>query len=143
MDVSSEYIKLCAKAEEIQKLKPSGADEHDYFYCKVHGFGCDLGNATWLPRQDQLQAMMFQYWNFTERLIHEFSRWIDSTKIASYTNPSMEQLWLAYVMSEKYGKIWNGEGWIKEDSYPLGITIVDSEGEHFRFKVVDNKKGGG
>jgi len=22
---------------------------------------------------------------------------------------TMEQLWLAFVMSEKYGKIWNGE----------------------------------
>jgi hypothetical protein len=26
---------------------------------------------------------------------------------------SSEQLWLAFVMEEKYGKIWNGEGWVK------------------------------
>ena len=24
---------------------------------------------------------------------------------------SMEQLWLAFVMSEKYNKIWNGKEW--------------------------------
>lgn len=26
---------------------------------------------------------------------------------------SMEQLWLAFVMKEKYGKIWDGEDWVK------------------------------
>lgn len=26
---------------------------------------------------------------------------------------SYEQLWLAFVMKEKYGKAWNGEEWIK------------------------------
>ena len=25
---------------------------------------------------------------------------------------SMEQLWLAFVMKEKYGKVWNGEEWV-------------------------------
>ena len=24
---------------------------------------------------------------------------------------SMEQLWLAFVMKKKYGKVWNGEEW--------------------------------
>ena len=28
-------------------------------------------------------------------------------------NYSMEQLWLAFVMKDKYKKVWNGEDWIK------------------------------
>ncbi len=27
---------------------------------------------------------------------------------------SMEQLWLAFVMKEKYNKVWDGEEWINE-----------------------------
>jgi hypothetical protein len=26
---------------------------------------------------------------------------------------SYERLWLMFVMHEKYGKIWNGEEWVK------------------------------
>lgn len=33
--------------------------------------------------------------------------------ICSYF-PSMEQLWLAFVMKEKYNKVWNGNDWVKE-----------------------------
>jgi len=33
----------------------------------------------------------------------------------TYTNDftSMEQLWLAFVMNEKYNKVWNGKDWMK------------------------------
>ena len=27
---------------------------------------------------------------------------------------SFEQLWLVFVMKEKYGKTWNGQDWVKE-----------------------------
>ena len=27
---------------------------------------------------------------------------------------TQEQLWLAFIMKEKYNKVWNGEDWIKE-----------------------------
>ncbi len=33
--------------------------------------------------------------------------------IAQFT--SMEQLWLAFVMKEKYGKVWDGGEWVKAD----------------------------
>ena len=29
-----------------------------------------------------------------------------------YPSASMEQLWLAFVMKEKYNKTWNGESWV-------------------------------
>ena len=29
----------------------------------------------------------------------------------AYNFPLMEQLWLAFVMKEKFGKVWNGEDW--------------------------------
>jgi hypothetical protein len=30
-----------------------------------------------------------------------------------YDEASPEQLWLAFVMKEKYNKVWNGEDWVK------------------------------
>lgn len=71
--------------------------------------------AIWIPRQDQLQGMI----DWEDRgsyilsmmcfQIDEFyntcGKWVqeDST--------SMEQLWLAFVMKEKFNKIWNGKDW--------------------------------
>ena len=34
---------------------------------------------------------------------------------APISNPSMEQLWMAFYMKEKYNKVWNGEKWITKD----------------------------
>ncbi len=114
MDTSETNIKKCEKAEEIQKLRPSGADEHDYFWCPVHGFGCDLDKAIWLPRQDQLQEMVnsdgVNKYNppaMLDRLL-EFAREYD---VGFTVGSSMEQLWLAFVMREKYNKTWSGEEW--------------------------------
>jgi hypothetical protein len=108
MDISSDYIKMCEGAEEIQELS-----------CRVGGFFLEypdsdiLIDATgsvyyadgatlqttkhpkwdaiiWLPRQDQLQEMLPDCNIFK----------------------SMEQLWLARVMSKRFLKIWNGDKWI-------------------------------
>jgi len=32
-----------------------------------------------------------------------------------YNKESMEQLWLAFVIHEKYGKKWDGNDWITSD----------------------------
>ena len=68
----------------------------------------------WLPRQDQLQNMIEGNLNhlilsfqdfYMENCV--FDQKFDADKI------SMEQLWLAFVMKEKYSKIWNGTDWIE------------------------------
>ena len=98
----------------------------------------DIGTRQiWLPRQDQLQEMVAG--EPYETMLHggisiqeksdfisnlpgilffaydwEFS---ESSLLLTYKQPfqSMEQLWLAFVMKEKHGKVWDGEGWIKEE----------------------------
>lgn len=67
----------------------------------------------WLPRQDQSQDMVgysvgtlvvaFREWCETARPVH--------ADMKSQINLTMEQLWLAFVMKEKYNKVWNGEDW--------------------------------
>lgn len=66
----------------------------------------------WLPRQDQLQEMLDYPHN--DELIDQFHDWLDQpTEIDSTGNPvifiSLEQLWFAFVMWEKYGKQWDDE----------------------------------
>jgi hypothetical protein len=132
MDVSKEFILMCDKAVEVQReWKPA---EGDYYYDRRSAnvflnYTFRSGKITvkyyewfWLPRQDQLQGMIdlptairklntfinfCNTWENTDCFRYE--------KTKQRYSPSMEQLWLAFVMSERYGKIWNGTNWIKED----------------------------
>lgn len=137
MDTEKEYIKMCEKAEEIQK-KVWRAKDGDYCvgndYEKwdaplVHALSDDeelLGfkkniqrikkyvtdnGLIWLPRQDQLQNMVYSSLS-SWQLVQTFWNWL-WTKESASTKLSMEQLWLAFVMREKHGKIWTGEEWKK------------------------------
>lgn len=140
MDKSETYIKMCEKAEEIQGRRPF---KDDYYcesregiieYKNVSYVSGD--KCIWLPRQDQLQEIYISWRNETRldgyalldniELGEEFGDWLKSyteqepyswlnkpTDIRGWVAPSMEQLWLAFVMKEKYNKIWNGEDWVK------------------------------
>jgi len=148
MDTTETYIKMCEKAEEIQKdwyadcgdyirltkpdkrvvliiehpaksiVKPNwlmrvvfpkcSGDNTDYKYIK---------GGIWLPRQDQLQEMVLDYWWGNEQpqnnisvMLQKFWWWLND---ACPNFQSMEQLWLAYVMKEKHNKTWNGKEWVK------------------------------
>jgi len=83
----------------------------------------DWETFIWLPTQDQLQEMVrnieTETWTFKDNktLIAQFSHWcwqqqpilkIQNTKAYK----SMEQFWLAFVMKEKYGKVWNRKEWV-------------------------------
>ena len=47
-------------------------------------------------------------------LLHGLLRFAPSfTTQAQYTTFSMEQLWLAFVMKDKYDKTWDGKEWKK------------------------------
>ena len=74
-------------------------------------------HCVWLPRQDQLQEMVLKKdfngiplspadWlqDFRVKVMHvEYSYYCKFG--------SLEQVWLAFVMKEKYGKVWNGDDW--------------------------------
>lgn len=135
MDTSETYIKMCVKAEEIQKLwNPADGDFcwHDddgaeylgnvEFPATVAVVHIATGNSKnywhnwlWLPRQDQLQEMLpYQVGvakdNFWSAL-DDIHKWGFEQKFLDFIPLSTEQLWLTFVMKEKFGKIWDGENW--------------------------------
>lgn len=63
----------------------------------------------WLPRQDQLQEMVssdyWVCWNGLHEYVHRMMYPLGLT--------SMEQLWLAFVMKEKYEKVWQNGEWVE------------------------------
>ncbi len=86
----------------------------------------------WLPSQDELQEMVFGQPSSTQvqglTIPHETewqdtlpklmmfaynlnTEWNTVTFSSRVEYNSMEQLWLAFVMKEKYAKVWNGEKW--------------------------------
>ena len=127
MDTSETYIKMCEKAEEIQKIRVESEywEEGDWLFRsgKVLACGWNAGyfegwlwpqkGDIWLPRQDDLQEMvkpleLYAFYHWVYRADQRDGDYLpDCNKV--YT--SMEQLWLAFVMSEKYNKVWNGEEW--------------------------------
>jgi len=83
--------------------------------------------CTWLPRQDQLQEMIIERAKCSPckdvALAYMFHNWMieeDGCSFgfgkAVFPNPSMEQLWLCFVMKENFQKVWNGEEWESESS---------------------------
>ena len=122
------YIKMCEKAKKIQKLRKKW--QWGDFYCetpiellnkgKLPSISLALSidnkryeNETWLPNQDQLQEMLGSYERIIDILYdHDDYGFPLCNRYDDFT--SMEQLWLAFVMKEKYNKIWNGKDWIKE-----------------------------
>ena len=135
MDTSEQYIKMCEKAEEIQALweaprkqdwcAPRGVSHPDYFGVDIYnsfvfGTGPNIKEqAIWLPRQDQLQEMV-GYKGLPYLLTQAFERSVNGGATSYIWGngkhfTSMEQLWLAFVMGERYHKVWNGITWKKLD----------------------------
>ncbi len=134
MDESKKYIKMCHNPD-IQKLwkLEDGDCFADVFVDGVYGRTYISGilklhysdTHVWLPYQDQLQRMLnlelHAHWT-KEGLVDIFRNYYyeeeDSHAINDYMKQftSMEQLWLAIVMSVNFHKKWddNKEEWIKE-----------------------------
>ena len=66
----------------------------------------------WLPSQGQLQDMVCNDMGLQTicSLTEEFSKSEFAHGIT--ISGSMEQLWLAFVMKEKFNKVWDGEKWL-------------------------------
>ncbi len=110
---------------------------YKYDYVNIHTgvrFLGDLledGFVVWY--QDQLQEMIavkhglkdWFCWVCTMSNFNSFCNWYIESEADSewkcykekreYKMPSMEQLWLAFVMKEKYNKTWNGTDWKIDD----------------------------
>jgi len=101
---------------------------HQYI-CIRDGY---LMHCVWLPTQEQLQEMMRDLANkrffdnfpkhyipqegeyvFPVYLLWWFSQWVVFQKRSETKEHSFNELWLAFVMYEKYHKIWDGKTWIK------------------------------
>lgn len=127
MDKSSLYIKMCESAKVIQKQwKPEFGD---FFVSMSLGLTSpcqpivsDLEKkvaylktikAVWLTRQDQLQEMVIENYAMPWDLAIAFSNVLMGEN-ASYFEKfdSMEKLWLAFVMLEKYKKKWKDGEWV-------------------------------
>jgi hypothetical protein len=108
---------VCSPAASIVQVVDSyiGAqDSEDYKNESEHL----KKNSFWLPQQGQLQKIVEP----DDAKIHSImtkvieSQYFEFTKGDYVAAPrkfySMEQMWLAYIMKEKYGKTWNEEDWI-------------------------------
>lgn len=84
-------------------------------------------NAFWLPRQDQLQNMIepdvSKVCLLFNQVLSEQYYYPKNTRVESPSVfYSMEQLWLAYVMKEKFSRVWNEEKWLSENEWPISPT---------------------
>lgn len=156
MDTSEDYIKMCEKAEEIQRHF-SDVDNriekaipyHQYsgqgYTSKLYAYGYEWEVAehtsiawgedypseevdvVWLPQQDQLQEMLqtthlinpFNLIGFLYNILNEDKTCPEEVPCEECIKESlywcsfktMEQLWLAFVMKEKYDKEWSEDKW--------------------------------
>ena len=127
MDTTPEYIKQCKGAFTCIGFIDAGEltnlffDDDSYW----HGFSPDGRNDKplgQLYRQDQLQEIWRrEYLKRPSKYgwFGEFCNFIGDVYSdydlmnADEVFESMEQLWLAFVMKELYGKVWNGEEWVR------------------------------
>ena len=136
MDTSPEYVRMCQKATEIQKVWNTN-DNSNYIaeildnYALLNIYMGHILNSSirilkannqgenyvWLPRQDQLQDIFDT--DFFGQL-QFFSDCFESGNTLRQelfgTTKSWEQIWLSYVMFMKYNKVWNGGDWVRMNS---------------------------
>ena len=71
-----------------------------------------LSMYIWLPTQDQIQEMM----KFGSDIPIKWHIWLSDItgQLTDYYErfTSMEQLWLAFYLKEKYNKFWDGQDWV-------------------------------
>ena len=142
MDNTKIFILQCEKAVEIQAIKNIGKNPHIGDYVFLKGWECshiiigldefyddetwkvklndsfyeDAKELTWIPTQSDLQGMddTDRGWLTLSEDFYIFCK--DHYSMDDkYWLTSMEQLWLAFVMLEKYNKIWDGKNWIHQN----------------------------
>lgn len=142
VDKSSRYIDMCKGAREIQDTwnHQTGdifatEDGEVLFWVPgkygapeiKKGFGVTrtdkvvtLARYTWLPRYSQLieAAQDNSGANFRD-VTFDFYTWLDTPYAPDAAHrpkelfTTNEQVWLAYIMQKRHGKVWTGTGWEK------------------------------
>jgi len=120
MDTSETYIKMrLAAIPDLGMGKPPElVPNTEVTWLTQFVFVDRMGNLYYsdkeqtcqLERQDQLQEMVSEDWNYLLFLMDEFLTDVEGTVDLDYV-ASMEQLWLGFVMKELHGKVWAGEKW--------------------------------
>ncbi len=142
MDMTDRYIKMCKEAFELQQVMFNKwrLDSEAFFAYRFVYDDCIMEDIAvylyienkwktrtksdgeyliWLPRQDELQEMLFRnfkkdsvYIDVVLRSIWSFWEEIDAYKCAEIA--SIEQLWLWFIMNKIYNKVWDdiSEAWI-------------------------------
>ena len=140
MDKSKSYIHMCHAAEEIQGLwQPVYgdfyADAKGQIRCWISrntatvrfkkGYGIWVDNSiihlskyTWLPRQDQLIEMAQVPGRRYENIVQDFFDWSkraygNDARSSSRLFKTMEKIWLAFVMQQKFNRLWDCHTWVK------------------------------
>ncbi len=135
-DTTEIYVKMCDRPE-VQDQFPTiqfgdavacrGVSVHDVVRWRgLDGwdevFDIDRNLYIVIPRQDQIQGWLEDYFAGIHNLLQNFGLWI-SANYSPVDTPfwasqeylkkfsSAEQLWLAFYMHEKHGLTWTGERW--------------------------------
>jgi hypothetical protein len=138
MDNGARYIDMCGEAIEIQKIwQPSHGDffigqtgKIECWISRIHnkkeircGFRINRDNdlihltkIIWLPRLDQLIELAQVKGRRYENTTQNFFRWAKTPYKVLEGLPqklfsSLEQMWLAFVMHQKFLKKWDGNSW--------------------------------
>lgn len=147
MDKSDEYIRMCAAADEIQqrwahnygdffidnrgKIRCWLSRDHEDkkfkkgFHVTVDRGVILLSRYVWLPRQNQLIEMAQIPGRRYETVTQDFFEWTKRPyetldDIPAKLFRSMEKIWLAFVMQQKFNKQWDGERWLTRCHYSPG-----------------------
>ena len=134
MDETLKYQKMCVEAfKDIGYIKPTTSfnlmipapgsihnQQVDDFILSFEDKFEDIGLGSTVARpvgqlyqQDQLQLALGVYENAVYILVSDFFNFAWDEPMPSYYVPrkpefaTMEQLWLAFVMREKYKKVWD------------------------------------
>ena len=123
---------MCKAATELQELKLTSDGKHKSFDIGDYIYTCncyitlvtfktrlDSVQNVWLPRQDQLQDMvinnpytgLLNMGFFFADFFYDVSTDNNGDPLDSLKFTSMEQLWLAFVMNDKYNKSWEDGVW--------------------------------
>ena len=112
------YIKMC-DCEEIQESAPAQIFIGDTKNFYIEQGAYSIWRHLWLPRQDQLQAMVADILFVGDAHLSSLAVWFGnfvvrlfSCQDAAHRFTSMDQLWLSFIMSELHSKKWNGEAWV-------------------------------
>ncbi|TET66712.1 MAG: hypothetical protein E3J56_13925 [Candidatus Aminicenantes bacterium] len=152
MDISEKYIKMCKQADDIQKdWEPQVGDWfHDKNYPGAIGIwqsSLPMDTLVWLPSEERLEQMHEKRRNiyfFIEDFIDFMcDNLLEDYGDVPYTPPfrkeweeaSMQQLRLAFLMSEKYGKFWDND---KEEWMPKRLPSNDTQDGSDQLMVKDS-----